>query len=160
MISSLSEDTLCQERVKNQNGKEFKLFKTNKTLENYYYTQQICNSDDDWQECLRAMREELPQSFRINSSRPLLMEKYKKLLSDFRTLETKSVDIKPISWSSNRSIWQIFKTRYYNVWKSIQLRLTYNYLANPPPFGVPESKPHLWASLDGLICLKDSDIII
>jgi hypothetical protein len=45
------------------------LSKTNDNFESYYSAQKICDSDDEWTECLSAMRRPLSQAFRINAAR-------------------------------------------------------------------------------------------
>jgi hypothetical protein len=114
MASSPSSVQLDVEKAKNQKGIEFHLVKTNSNLEYYYYTQKICNSEEDWQSCLQAMRKELPQSFRVNSARPGLSERYKNILSEFSKKESRKIDVNRISWSDNGTIWQLSKTRYTN----------------------------------------------
>ena len=111
MASNSSSVQLELERVKNQNGMEFELVKSNSTMEKYYYTQKICNSDDDWQACLQAMRKELPQSFRVNAARPGLSERYKSLLTEFRKQGSRKVDINQVPWGDDGTIWQLSKTR-------------------------------------------------
>lgn len=111
MASSPSSVHLDPERVKNQKGMEFHLVKSNSTMEKYYYTQKICNSDDDWQACLQAMRKELPQSFRVNSARPGLLERYKCILSEFGKQGSRKIDINQVSWGDHGTIWQLSETR-------------------------------------------------
>ena len=56
------------EWVKNQTGLEFFVVKSNENFEKFYAAQKTCSSEEEWQECLAAMKRELPQGFRVDES--------------------------------------------------------------------------------------------
>ena len=56
------------EWVKNQTGLEFFVVKSNENFEKFYAAQKTCFSEEEWQECLAAMKRELPQGFRVDES--------------------------------------------------------------------------------------------
>jgi hypothetical protein len=68
---------------KDQHGVDHFLAKTNRNFETYYSAQGVCESDEEWAECLMAMRRPLPQSFRINSARLKTAPQLVKLLKDY-----------------------------------------------------------------------------
>jgi len=66
-----------------KHGVDHFLAKTNANFERYYYDQNICAHDEEWAECLAAMRRPLPQSFRINSARLKVAPQLVKLLTHY-----------------------------------------------------------------------------
>lgn len=90
------------EWVRNQNGELFFIARQNDKFENYFRQQKLCDSEEEWQECLSYMRRDLPQSFRINSNRSEnTIQKLEDYLSKFPDL----VERKP--WNSY--VWQVKK---------------------------------------------------
>ena len=83
MSSNANSDTLDPKWFKDQHGVEHFLAQTNENFESYYYAQKICDSDQEWADCLAAMRRPLPQSFRLNASRPKISGQLIKLLKDY-----------------------------------------------------------------------------
>ena len=67
--SSLSCTIHPEEWVRNQNGKKYLLVRQNDKFEKYFLEQKICENEEEWQNCLKSMRTELPQAFRLNTSR-------------------------------------------------------------------------------------------
>ena len=83
MSSTVNPELLDPQWFKDQHGVEHFLAKTNDNFEKYYHDQKICDDNDEWNECLAAMRRPLPQSFRINSARLKTAPQLIKLLKDF-----------------------------------------------------------------------------
>ena len=57
------------EWVKNQHGHEFHLTKHNEKFDKFFSHQKICETEEEWQHCQGVMRTDLPQAFRLNTSR-------------------------------------------------------------------------------------------
>lgn len=70
------------EWVKDQNGAEHLVRKSNENFEIYYGTsgQRTCRTDAEWEQCLEAMRRPLPQGFRLNASRPAVFRRLRSIL--------------------------------------------------------------------------------
>ena len=52
-----------------QDGKHVFLVKENEAFEKFYSLQSTCDTEEEWELCLKTMKSDLPQSFRINTSR-------------------------------------------------------------------------------------------
>ena len=83
MASSRAAETLEPQWFRDQNGVDHFLSKTNTNFETYYASQQICGSQQEWANCLAAMRRPLPQSFRVNSSRPKIAKQLIQILKNY-----------------------------------------------------------------------------
>jgi hypothetical protein len=83
MASTKSHETLEPEWFRDQNGVNHFLAKTNVNFETYYSSQKICGSQQEWEDCLAAMRRPLPQSLRVNSSRPKIAKQLIHILQNF-----------------------------------------------------------------------------
>ena len=98
--------TIEPELVRNQKGENFMVTKHNEAFESYYGTQKVCDTDEEWQECLSYMRRDLPQAFRLNTSRPQQSRELAQHLLKYPLL-------KPIPWPTNDPfpiVWQFQQT--------------------------------------------------
>ena len=94
------------EWVKNQKGESFFVKRENETFQKFFSEQKLCDTEEEFQKCLEYMRKDLPQSFRINSSRPFHTKKLlSKILSSY---SRRLVNEKP--WSSG--VWQCENSRW------------------------------------------------
>lgn len=57
------------EWVTNQRGEKYFLKRQNDIFEKYFSEQKACETEEEWKNCLEFMRTDLPQAFRLNSSR-------------------------------------------------------------------------------------------
>ena len=57
------------EWVTNQRGEKYFLKRQNDKFEKFFSEQKTCETEEEWKNCLEVMRTDLPQSFRLNSSR-------------------------------------------------------------------------------------------
>ena len=73
-------DEIKPEWVKNQNGTNFLVTKQNDKFEKYFFEQKTCETEEEWQKCLEVMRTDLPQAFRLNTSKKKTMLKLKNVL--------------------------------------------------------------------------------
>lgn len=104
-IHSRSLSQIASEWVRNQHGELHFVSRTNDKFESYFKQQKLCDSEDEWQECLRYMRQDLPQSFRINSAKsPKVIDKLESYLKQFPAL----IERKP--W--NPHVWQVNQSRW------------------------------------------------
>ena len=105
-MQSGSASEIQPEVVRNQHGKTFTIAKHNETFESYYGLQKVCDTPEEWQECLSYMRRELPQSLRLNTSRPKQSRAIAECLQKFPLM-------KPLPWPANNPfpvVWQFEAT--------------------------------------------------
>ena len=57
------------EWVTNQRGEKYFLKRQNDKFEKFFSEQKTCETEEEWKNCLEVMRTDLPQAFRLNSSR-------------------------------------------------------------------------------------------
>lgn len=104
--------------VKDQHGKEHYVAKTNENFETFYAAQKTCDSDQEWQECLSAMRRPLPQSFRINASKPMIGKQLVDVLLLNYELDddvNKAV-LRHMSWPDDKKfVWQVQNTSRWEI---------------------------------------------
>ena len=86
------------EWVTDQRGDKFFLKRQNDKFEKFFSEQKTCETEEEWKNCLEVMRTDLPQSFRLNSSR------LEKITEFFKKLIFFSLSIKSISTSANYSM--------------------------------------------------------
>ncbi|GAA6056917.1 hypothetical protein JCM3770_001322 [Rhodotorula araucariae] len=86
---------------------------TNETFESYYKAQGII-PEDEWETFTKSLREPLPTTFRLTSSRPTahalnehIKQVYVPFLSDVEYEGAKLAPPKPISWYPNQLAWQL-----------------------------------------------------
>ena len=109
-------DKIVEEWVCDQNGIRHLVVKSNHNFETYYASQKTCSTESEWQECLAAMRAQLPQGFRIDLHRTSTSAQLIKLLKELTYNEDKNVNLpnsqnninfKSKSWCPKHSIWQL-----------------------------------------------------
>ena len=109
-------DKIVEEWVCDQNGIRHLVVKSNHNFETYYASQKTCSTESEWQECLAAMRAQLPQGFRIDLHRTSTSAQLIKLLKELTHNEDKNVNLpnsqnninfKSKSWCPKHSIWQL-----------------------------------------------------
>jgi len=91
------------EWVKNQQGLDIFVVKSNASFEKFYVAQRTCSSDKEWEDCLAAMKRELPQGFRVDES-SIYCNFIKKVLQDY-SKNHPIVQAKP--WCRDGLIWQM-----------------------------------------------------
>ena len=97
--------------MRNQHGKTFTIAKHNETFESYYGLQKVCETPEEWQECLSYMRRELPQSLRLNTSRPKQSRAIAQRLKNYPLM-------KPLPWPANSPFpiaWQFDRVSRWNL---------------------------------------------
>ena len=100
--------------VYDQNGARHLLAKSNSNFEAYYSAQSTCPSESEWQDCLAAMRRELPQGFRVDLQRAATSKQIIKLLKQMshsielsKSTDTNNLIFRQKSWCEQDSIWQL-----------------------------------------------------
>ena len=108
---------------KNQQGVTFHLAKTNENFLSYYKAQKTCDSDEEWLECVAAMRRELPQSFRLRTSNSLTFQQLDHVLKKHQSLTGDNSILRSISWPAGEgSVWQFKDTSRWVINESERLQ--------------------------------------
>ena len=94
------------EWVFNQKGEHTFLLKENEAFEKYYTLQKACDSEKEWKQCLEKMKTDLPQSFRLNTSRPQTTKHLQQIL---KKISNGKVLPKPWPEGEESIIWQFDK---------------------------------------------------
>lgn len=96
---------IMPEWVYDQHKKKHFLVKENEKFEKYFRQQKLCESEEEFQKCLHFMRQELPQSFRLNSARNCIgkMETFLRKFPDLVQKKTWGQNV----WQCNQSRWKI-----------------------------------------------------
>lgn len=101
---------MMPEMVRNQRGEYFVVAKTNKNFEEFYQAQNTCQ---DWDQCLEYMRRSLPQSIRVNRSRPQSAKVIQNVLRDVaKSLERSSDEILLRQMQWDPYVWQFSAPRW------------------------------------------------
>jgi len=112
------------EWVKNQTGLGFFVVKSNANFETFYAAQKTCQTDDEWSECLEAMRRELPQGFRVDES-SLYAPFIKKTLLEY-SAKHPILQAKP--WCPESLIWQMTGVSRWNIVEKEENRAFHRFL--------------------------------
>jgi 16S rRNA C967 or C1407 C5-methylase (RsmB/RsmF family) len=102
---TMSSTEIQPEWTINSQKKYHFLVKSNDKFEKYYFAQKVVDTEEEWKTCLESMRQELPQSFRLNTSRPTTVKHLAKILDNFS-------QIKPKTWPGGKypTVWQFDST--------------------------------------------------
>ena len=71
------------EWVTNQRGEKYFLKRQNDKFEKFFSEQKTCETEEEWKNCLEVMRSDLPQAFRLNSSRLEKITEFQNILIFF-----------------------------------------------------------------------------
>ena len=105
-----------------QLGNHYFLVKENEAFETYYSLQNTCDSREEWELCLNSMKSDLPQSFRINTSRKETSHQVIKIINaiskDVILPKPWPKEDFPIVWQyANLSRWGLKSEKYENLRK-------------------------------------------
>ncbi len=105
--SSKNSKLQAEEWVRDQHGHHHLLARENEKFEKYFALQNVCDTTEEWQQCLDYMRKDLPQTFRINSTRPIHeREKIETFLRAMPNLVEQNSWQKSV-WHCKQSRWEI-----------------------------------------------------
>ena len=135
LLADMSKPTIKRdpkgEWVKNQTGLEFYVVKSNENFEKFYKAQNTCSNEDEWKECLAAMRRELPQGFRLDES-SLHLNWVRQILQKHAENHD-LLQSKP--WSPDDLIWQMNKTSRWNLADKEELKSFHVFLQTQNQLG-------------------------
>ena len=81
------------EWVTNQRGEKYFLKRQNDKFEKFFSDQKTCETTEEWKNCLEVMRTDLPQAFRLNSSRLEKITEFQNRLNIFKNIFSLSIKI-------------------------------------------------------------------
>ena len=81
------------EWVTNQRGEKYFLKRQNDKFEKFFSEQKTCETKEEWKNCLEVMRTDLPQAFRLNSSRLEKITEFQNRLKIFKNIFSLSIKI-------------------------------------------------------------------
>lgn len=81
------------EWVTNQRGEKYFLKRQNDKFEKFFSEQKTCETKEEWKNCLEVMRTDLPQAFRLNSSRLEKITEFQNRLNIFKNIFSLSIKI-------------------------------------------------------------------
>ena len=81
------------EWVTNQRGEKYFLKRQNDKFEKFFSEQKTCETEEEWKNCLEVMRTDLPQAFRLNSSRLEKITEFQNRLNIFINIFSLSIKI-------------------------------------------------------------------
>ena len=109
-----------------QLGQHYFLVKENEAFEKFYTLQGTCDTEEEWKLCLKTMKSDLPQSFRINTSRKETSHHVSQIINaiskgDILPKPWPNGDL-PIVWQyANLSRWDLKSEKYENLRKFLMV---------------------------------------
>ena len=98
------------------------MLKENEAFEKYYTLQKACDSEKEWNQCLEKMKTDLPQSFRLNTSRPQTAKHLQQIL---KKISNGKVLPKPWPEGEESIIWQFDKLSRWDLKKSSKTEIKF-----------------------------------
>jgi len=98
------------EWVTNQRGEKYFLKRQNDIFEKYFSEQKACETEEEWKKCLEFMRTDLPQAFRLNSSRKKTTVKLRNILEESHRNEVTEQPWAKGVFQHNESRWELRKS--------------------------------------------------